>query len=289
MLPRRTGPPGLLRAGGAMTALVAAIGLGIGVLLGAFGAGGSIVAVPVFVYLLGYDVEQAIAMSLIVVGLASVAGAARAWHAGHVRLRAALQLGGVAMLGAYGGARLAPWVGDSMQMTVFAAAVLVAALLVLRPERRRAGAAPGDEPSASSLVPSAPLALSALGVGVITGLIGMGGGFLLVPALVSLARVPMATAAGTSLVVIAMNAAAALAGYAGHVDPHWVVLAWLTGAAVAGVLLGSRLGRGIPQPVLRRAFAILLLLVGGFVLLQKRILDPPDSAAPHLMAPPAHG
>jgi uncharacterized protein len=272
-----------------MTPLVPLLGLGMGVLLGVFGAGGSIVAVPVFVYLLGYEVEQAVAMSLIVVGLAGVFGAARAWRAGQVRLGAALRLGAVAMLGAYGGARAAPLVGDSLQMTVFAVAVLSAARLMLRSGTSAPRGAPteGDAPPPDGA--SVPLLVSALGVGVVTGLIGMGGGFLLVPALVSLGRVPMATAAGTSLVLIAMNAAAALVGHAGHFDPPWGVLAVLTACAVAGVLLGSRLGHSIPQPALRRAFAVFLLLVGGFVLLGNRILHPAVAPGPHVTAPGAHG
>jgi uncharacterized membrane protein YfcA len=271
-----------------MTPLVPLAGLGMGLVLGVFGAGGSIVAVPVFVYLLGREVEQAIVMSLIVVGFASLAGAARSWRAGQVRLRPALQFGAVAMLGAYGGARAAALVSDAVQMTVFAVAVLSAALLMLRGGAADARSA-ADGSSAPPSRPSATLVLTALGVGGITGLVGVGGGFLVVPALVLLTGVPMGTAVGTSLVVIAMNAAAALAGYIGRVDPPWTVLGWVTAAAVIGVMVGNRLGRSLPQPALRRAFATFLLLVGGFVLYENRTHPAARAPEPHTVAPAARG
>jgi uncharacterized membrane protein YfcA len=272
-----------------MTPLVPLAGLGMGLVLGVFGAGGSIVAVPVFVYLLGHDVEQAIAMSLIVVGTASLVGAVRAWRAGRVRLRPALQFGAVAILGAYGGARAAAVVSDAVQMTTFAVTVLCAAVLMLRGEAPSARAGASGASSSPHSQSTVVLALTALGVGVITGLVGVGGGFLVVPALVILAGLSMGTAVGTSLVVIVMNAAAALVGNIGRVDPPWPVLTWITAFAVIGVVVGSRLGRSIPQPALRRAFAAFLLVVGGLVLYQNRMGAAPDAAEPRAVAPAEHG
>ena len=271
-----------------MNPLVPLAGMGIGLVLGGFGAGGSIVAVPVFVYLLGHDIEQAIVMSLIVVGIASLIGAVRFWQAGRVHLRPALQFGAVAMVGAYGGARAAALVSDAVQMTVFAVAVLSAALLMLRGKADDARGNPALAGS-SAMPPSRPtaaLALTALGVGVITGLVGVGGGFLVVPALVLLAGVPMETAVGTSLVVIAMNAGAALIGYVGRVDPPWVTLGWVTASAVIGLVVGNRLGHAIPQAAMRRAFALFLLLMGGLVLYESRTHHAPES---HTAPPAARG
>jgi uncharacterized protein len=105
---------------------------------------------------------------------------------------------------------------------------------------------------------------------VLTGLVGIGGGFLVVPALVLLARVPMRQAVGTSLVVIAMNSASGFAGYLGTVELEWAVLAGFTAIAVAGALAGTALVAHVPQAALKRGFAILLLVVGGFVLHKNR-------------------
>ena len=106
----------------------------------------------------------------------------------------------------------------------------------------------------------------ALGVGLLTGVVGIGGGFLVVPALVLLARVPMRDAVGTSLLVIAMNAASGFVGYVGTVTIDWLFLAGFTGVAITGALLGASWTRRLPQAVLVRAFAVLLFVAGGFVL-----------------------
>jgi uncharacterized protein len=107
-------------------------------------------------------------------------------------------------------------------------------------------------------------------VGVLTGLVGVGGGFLIVPALVLLARVPMKQAVGTSLLVIAMNSAAALSGYVGRVEVDWIFMAGFAAIAVAGILLGAWLVRFVPQHALQRSFAIFLVVMGGFILYQNR-------------------
>lgn len=110
----------------------------------------------------------------------------------------------------------------------------------------------------------------ALGVGLLTGLVGIGGGFLVVPALVILARVPMRQAVGTSLLVIAMNAASAFVGYVGTVAVPWAFIAGFTGVAVAGVLVGTALVRLVPQRALKQAFSVLLILMGTFMLHKNR-------------------
>jgi len=105
---------------------------------------------------------------------------------------------------------------------------------------------------------------------VLTGIVGIGGGFLIVPALVLLARVPMKRAVGTSLLVIALNSAAGFAGYIGQVAVPWNFLAGFTAVAVAGILLGSHLVRFVSADALRRAFAVFLLVLGGLVLYRNR-------------------
>lgn len=235
--------------------LAAAIGLTLGLL----GGGGSILTVPVLVYLLGVEAKPAIAMSLPIVGVTSLIGAALHWRLGNVRLRTAAGFGALTMIGAFAGARLSVLLSGTTQLVLLAVVMLAAAGSMFR---RAPSASPQDAkaPRTALLVPLA------LGVGVLTGLVGIGGGFLVVPALVLLARVPMREAIGTSLLVISMNAAAGFAGYLGSVTLDWGFLAGFTAASVAGALTGTALASRIPQVMLRHAFALFLIGIGGFVL-----------------------
>lgn len=237
--------------------LAAAIGLSLGLL----GGGGSILTVPVLVYLLGYAAKPAIAMSLPVVGVTSLIGAALHWRLGNVRVRTALTFGVLAMIGAFMGARLAAFLSGGVQLALLAVVMAAAAGSMLLKRGSEAGAA---APRRALLIPVA------LGVGVLTGLVGIGGGFLVVPALVLLARVPMREAVGTSLLVIAMNAASGFAGYLGTVTLDWRFLGAFTAASVAGALVGAALASHVPQAALKRGFAVFLLAVGGFVLYENR-------------------
>lgn len=185
----------------------------IGLLLGLLGGGGSILTVPVFVYVAGIDAKLAIAASLPVVGLTSLVGAAGHWRAGNVNLRVAAMFGVIAMAAAYIGARLSVLVTGAVQMALLAVVMIGAAASMLRsrPAPRCGDTASGDVGVAS--LPLRVLVPAAAGVGVLTGLVGVGGGFLVVPALVVLAGLPMKQSVGTSLVVITMNSAA---GFIGH-------------------------------------------------------------------------
>lgn len=243
--------------------LLAAI---IGLTLGTLGGGGSILTVPAFVYLLGIEPKAAIAMSLIVVGAAALAGAASHWRSGNVRLRTAISFGLIAMIGAYAGARLAAFIPAAVQLAVLGIVLLAAAASMLRPVTARLTGA--ERPQGSTVSPR--LLAVALAVGVLTGIVGVGGGFLIVPALVLLGNVPMKEAIGTSLLVIGLNSAAGFAGYIGTVPIDWSFVAAFTAVAVAGILAGSHVVRFIRADHLKRAFAILLILIGAFVLFQSR-------------------
>ena len=233
----------------------------IGLSLGLLGGGGSILTVPVLVYVLGFAAKPAIAMSLPVVGITSLVGAGIHWRLGNVRVPTALTFGVVAMAGAFAGARLAAFVSGAAQLALLAVVMLAAGVFMLRGTRTRSDASgPEAPPSLAMLVPIA------LGVGVLTGLVGIGGGFLVVPALVLLARVPMHQAVGTSLLVIAMNSASGFAGYLGTVDLDWSFLAAFTATSVGGALVGTSLVKRVPQIALKRSFALLLFVMGGFVL-----------------------
>jgi uncharacterized membrane protein YfcA len=249
----------------------------MGLVLGTLGGGGSILTVPILVYVLGYDAKAAIGMSLAVVGVTSAVGAFGHWHAGNVRPRPAAVFAGCAVAGTLLGTRLATLVSGPFQLTLFAIVMLLAAGFMLRGSAERAADATGPaRPTRSTLLTG----LDGLAVGALTGLVGVGGGFLIVPALVVLGGLPMHQAVGTSLAVIAVNALVGFAGYLDQIVVDWAFMLAFTACAVAGIIAGSRLAGRIPARSLRRAFAVLLLLMGSFMLYRNRaVLLPRPPAA----------
>ncbi|GHH80775.1 UPF0721 transmembrane protein [Kitasatospora indigofera] len=247
-----------------MTALVVAAALLVGVSLGVLGGGGSILTVPILVYLAGQDTKEAIATSLFVVGATGVAALVPHARAGRVRWRTGLLLGGFSMAGAYAGGRVAGFVPGTVLLAGFALMMLATAVAMLRRPRRPAPAtAPRRE------LPVRQIAVQGLALGAVTGLIGSGGGFLVVPALVILGGLPMGVAVGTSLLVIAMNSFAGLAGHLSGVQIDRGLALALAAAAVAGSLAGSRFAGRIPQDALRKAFGWFVVAMGLFVLGQQ--------------------
>lgn len=252
----------------------------IGLSLGIMGGGGSILTVPVFVYVLGYDPKLAIAISLPVVGVTSLIGAIGHWKAGNMRLKTAALFGVIAMVGAFIGARLAVLLTGEVQLVLLAVVMLAAAASMLR-SARRDGARADDAVNQERPMMLGLLAPVAFAVGLLTGLVGIGGGFLVVPALVVLGRVPMKQAVGTSLLVIALNSLSGFAGYLGTVNVPWNFMASFTAVSVAGILAGTWVVRFVSQPVLKRAFAIFLLVMGTFMLYKNRgALHPQDTKPP---------
>lgn len=261
-----------------------ALGLGLAVLvglaLGLLGGGGSILAVPIFVYVLGYGAKEAIAMSLAVVGVTSAFGAVRHWRLGNVDARVAVIFGAVAMGGTYLGARLAAYVSDQFQLTLFAGVMAVSAVFMFReglPFADRLSRAMGGnghggagEEGSDSGMPMALIVAEGIGVGILTGMVGVGGGFLIVPALVLLGGISMNKAVGTSLLVIAMKSGAGFVGYLGQVEVPWLFMGWFSAAAVVGILGGASLVRHVPQTALRRAFAGFLVVMASFILYENR-------------------
>lgn len=254
-----------------MTVLGLGLALVVGLSLGLLGGGGSVLTVPIFVYVMGFEAKQAIAMSLIVVGAASCVGAARHWRAGRVDLRVAIVFGLVAMGASYAGARVARFVSGPTQLLVLAIVVCGAAISMIR-STRPGSPAPVDEPVAGAITSPSIMRLMpvAIGVGLLTGLVGVGGGFLIVPALVLLGRVPIKLAIGTSLLVITMNCVAGVVGYLGHVAMPWGIVGLFTAVAISGLVAGTHLVGFVSPASLRRGFAVLLMCVGTFVLVQNR-------------------
>jgi uncharacterized membrane protein YfcA len=232
----------------------------IGLSLGLTGAGGSIITLPVLVYLAGLPPKEAVGLSLFVVGAAALVGAMQRFRSGEVQLKAVLMFALSGMVGATGGAQLTPLVSAKMLMIIFALLMLIVALHMLM--------GPKVENTSKAECRPARCLLAGLGVGVLTGFIGVGGGFLLMPALVKFAKLPLRVATGTSLAVISFNSAAGFVSHFGEAPPRWTLAFVFAGIAVAGVLLGSNFAKRLPISRLRQGFAIMVIVTGSFVLWQ---------------------
>ena len=247
--------------------LAAAIvpGVLIGAALGLLGGGGSVLTVPIFVYVLGFHPKEAIAMSLAVVAATSAFGTVGYWRADHVNVRIAIVFGGVAMLGTLVGVRLARVLPGTTQMVLFGAVMLAAAAFMLRArppcEESRGDGVARPVASAVKVVPAGLL------VGALTCIVGVGGGFLIVPALV-LMRMPLREAVGTSLLVITGTCVVGVLGYLGHVSLDWAAVALVAAGTLPGIAMGTYLHQFVPQPVLRRGFAVFLVVMAAFILIQ---------------------
>ncbi|WP_159789078.1 sulfite exporter TauE/SafE family protein [Sodalinema gerasimenkoae] len=249
------------------------LAVGIGVSLGLLGGGGSILAVPILVYVMGRSPREAIAASLFIVGVVSLIGLIPHAKAGHVSLKLALTFAPAAMVGAYAGARLVelPFISDTIQLVAFGIVMFLASILMIRKKR---DAAPPQ--AASHIAPKSPslgkvllIPLEGLFVGVITGFVGVGGGFAIIPALVLLGGTPMKEAIGTSLLIIALKSATAFWGYLGQVSLDWSIILSFTLAASLGTYGGAVLSRRIDASHLQKAFGYFVLAVSIFVLIQR--------------------
>jgi uncharacterized membrane protein YfcA len=243
-----------------MSALGLALSVGIGIALGFFGGGGSILTVPLLVYVFGLPPKEAIASSLLVVAVASATGLLTHARLGNVRWSTGCLFGLGGMAGAHLGGRAAAWLDGALLLVLFAAMMVLTSLAMWR--GRRAPAAGGGR--------STPRLLAqGLAVGLFTGLVGAGGGFLIVPALVLWAGLPMPAAVGTSLFVIVLNTLAGFSGYASHVQVRFALVAAVAGAAIAGALVGARLALRVAPGALRRAFAGFVLAMAALILVRE--------------------
>lgn len=237
--------------------------IAIGVSLGLLGSGGSILTVPVLVYLLGQDEKVAIAGSLFIVGSIALIGSLQYLRARLVDWRSVVVFGLPGMLGTYLGAWAAAYVSGLVQLTLFAVVMLLASAMMLRPvDLERAPAAPRAVWK---------IAVDGLVVGVITGLVGVGGGFLIVPALVLLGGLSMHRAVATSLLIIALKS---FSGFVKYIDVlagqslslDWKILGIVTGLGIVGSLLGGQIAGRVPQDSLKRGFAYFLIVMGLYIL-----------------------
>ncbi len=250
--------------------MTAALGLGliIGVLLGLLGGGGSILAVPALVYGAGVPLAAAVPTSLLVVGISSATALLPRLPAGQIAWRIAGVFGAAGAAAAFAGAAVNRLLDPRAVLVGFAVLMVAAALRMLREQLEVGGdcALPGGGVNWRGCLPKA--IGSGIVVGFLTGLFGVGGGFLILPALVLLLGLPMTTAVGTSLAIIVLNSIAAFTAHASDVELDYRIVGAFTIAGVAGSLVAGHFATGLPADRMRRWFAYLVFAVAAFVVVQ---------------------
>jgi uncharacterized membrane protein YfcA len=248
-----------------MPAIVAdlTIGIAIGLSLGLLGGGGSILTVPALVYLVGQSPQAAVTTSLAIVGANSAVGALFHQRSGTFNWKVALIFGGTGMVVAYLAAGLSKKLSPPLLMVLFAVLMLLIGALMLFQKR---GEPASREPAARTKKQTIwTTILAGAGTGLLTGILGVGGGFLIVPALVMLVGLPMYQAVGTSLAIIAANSFAGLAGHlGGQLDLG--VTVFFVAAGILGTFAGSKLAHRLPAERLRQLFAVFVILLAIFLM-----------------------
>jgi uncharacterized membrane protein YfcA len=246
----------------------------IGISLGLIGGGGSILTIPVLVYLIGLDMLSATSYSLFIVGSSSLVGAALALKNKQADLRIALAFGAPSIVSVFiTRFWLLPIIPENMLgmdkgawlMGLFALLMLLASRSMIR----GSNAEPTNKPNAFSLKTAGLVVGQGLGVGLLTGLLGAGGGFIIIPVLVQVTGLPMKKAIGTTLVIIAANSLIGFVGDLANVSPNWPFLLLFSGLSILGIFIGIGLSQRIPGAKLKRAFGWFVLIMALLVLLKQ--------------------
>lgn len=237
----------------------------VGISLGLLGGGGSILTVPILIYVLKIDPKLAIALSLAVVGFSGLFGIVGHLKKGNVLFKVSLVFGTFAMVGTVIGTKLAPFVSSRVQLLLFAGLMLAASVLMIKKPRYSS-----EEKTSSSEFNFCPknitlLTMQAIVVGVLTGVVGVGGGFMIVPALVLLTKIPMKKAVGSSLVIIVANSISGFISYQSTMTIPWEFLCKFTGFSILGILIGTTISSKVPQEKLKNGFGYFLILMSLFV------------------------
>ena len=246
-------------------AIAAALALLAGTVFGIFGAGGSILLVPILVYVLDVPVKTALGMSLFILMCTGMFAALAHARSMNVRWVIGLRWALAGILGAYAGGRVAEFIPESILLAMFAIVVMVASLIMILRRVPPRSSEPEHLPPLKGI-------LAGVVLGFFTGMIGVGGGFLLVPALVLICGVDVKRAIGTSLFIISINSLGGFLGFAAHETFPWRLTLTVAAFNGAGSLLGERLGKPLPSQRLRPAFGVFLLVVGA-VMVVENVLD----------------
>lgn len=236
----------------------------IGISLGLLGSGGSILTVPVLIYLVDQPEKVAIAESLGIVASISLFGAIPYAYRKELDWKSVVWFGIPGMLGTYGGASLSGLISGNIQLIIFGVVMLLSAFLMIKDNPRL-------KKEEGYSAPKWVLIVEGLFVGVLTGLVGVGGGFLIIPALVLFGGLKMRIAIGTSLTIIAAKSFLGFYKYldvlrAEKLNIDWELLGIFTVIGIIGSLVGSRLSKVVPQRTLKKGFGVFLIGMGIFIL-----------------------
>lgn len=257
-----------------MFVLAIIAGLATGLVLGLLGSGGAIITVPALIYLLGVEAKSAIAMSLGIIAITAGISVLTHWRRGNVSFSVATAFGVFSAAGTYLGARAGLLMPSVMQLGLFAVVMLAAAWRMARQDTATGTQkSDGGDASASRLTPNriGHIAVHGILVGALAGMVGVGGGFLIVPALVLLSGLPMKRAVGTSLAIVTVNSIAGFAGYAGNIPIDYSLMATFTSIAVVGSFVGTAVSRHVSAASLRRGFAALLVVVAFYIIVRETL------------------
>lgn len=230
----------------------------IGISLGLLGGGGSILTVPVLIYIVKMDPKDSIALSLAIVGITSLFGLIKHIKDGNINKKISILFIPFAIAGTFLGTYLAQFISAQIQLIIFAIIMILAAIFMFK---GRKDIVNKDSNTKASLI--IPIAIS---LGVMTGIIGVGGGFLIVPTLVLLAGLEMKVAVGTSLLIIAINSISGFIGYLNYIKVPWGFLTQFTSFSILGIFIGAALLKKIKPDNLRKGFALFLVIMGCFIL-----------------------
>lgn len=235
------------------------------------GGGGSILTVPILVYVLEMDPKVAIALSLAIVGLTSLIGIYGHYKNGNINFKIAALFAPFAMIGTFSGAKISVYLSGQAQLILFSIIMILAAIFMFKNARKTAPNNEIEEETAAQLN-YIVIAMQGIVIGIVTGLVGVGGGFLIVPALVLLTKIPMKKALGTSLVIIALNSLSGFTGYLGQVNIPWQFLFIFSAFSGGGILVGTKLVKYVSQKQLKLGFSIFLLLMGAYIIYKNRMV-----------------
>ncbi|WP_072690534.1 sulfite exporter TauE/SafE family protein [Rhodococcus marinonascens] len=252
-----------------MTILASVVlGAVIGILLGLLGGGGSILAVPGLVYGLGIPLAQAVPMSLLVVGIASLFGSIPKIRAHRVQWQIAGVFAVTGFLAAFAGSALNRLLPPSVTLAGFAIVMIASGVRMLSSTEKTGTACRAEGYTVNWRRCTSRAIPAGLGVGFLTGLFGVGGGFLIIPALVMLLGIEMSVAVGTSLVIVTANSGSGLLAYLGNLSLDWGVVAVFTATAIGGSLVAARYGKNVDAARLQKWFAYLIFTVAAYVLVE---------------------
>lgn len=234
----------------------------IGLSLGLLGGGGSILTVPVLIYIVKMSPKDSIALSLAIVGITSLFGLFKHLKDGNINKKVSLLFIPFAIGGTFLGTYLAQFIPAQIQLIIFAIIMILAAIFMFK--GRENLKSNSEDIKASLIIPVAIV------LGIMTGIIGVGGGFLIVPTLVILAGLEMKKAVGTSLLIIAINSLSGFLGYLNYIEVPWLFLIQFSAFSIVGIFIGAALVKKIKADSLRKGFAVFLIIMGTFILYKNK-------------------